>query len=336
VNRLDVALLRGLRQASGWTPVSDFAQALQVDPARIRERLGELNAAGFQIEDRPGHGIRLMGETDRLVGDDLLSRMGEGAWLREVVVFEETSSTNDQALRLGRSGADAGVLFVAERQTAGRGRFGRVWESAPHAGLWCSVLLRPAIRMDAWPRLTTAAAVGLARGMELSAPIQVKIKWPNDLYWNGRKLGGILMETGVDARGEPFAVLGFGINVNQERFPEPLQGQAASVRIAAGGAFQDRPALAARVLDCLGAALHRAESGGFGELLEEARRRSLMLGHWVRLEQAENRGGALIEGIAESLDSEGRLEVRLAGGGVVQCTGGEVTVLSGGWQSRAG
>jgi BirA family biotin operon repressor/biotin-[acetyl-CoA-carboxylase] ligase len=336
VNRLDVALLRGLRQACGWRSVSDFADALGVDPVRIHERLEVLTAAGFQIEDRPGQGIRLMGGSDRLVGDDLLSRMDEPPWLREVVVFKETSSTNDHALRLGRSGAEAGVLFVAERQTAGRGRFGRVWESAPNEGLWCSVLLRPVLQIWAWPRLTTAAAVGLARGLEISAPVSVKIKWPNDLYWNGRKLGGILMETGVDVRGEPFAVLGFGINVNQEQFPEYLRGQAASVRIAAGGALQDRPALAARVLECLGAALQRAEAGGFDELLEDARRRSLMLGHWVRLEQAEHPGGTVIEGIAEDLDSEGRLEVRLAGGGLVNCPGGEVTVLAGGWQGMSG
>ena len=123
MNPLDVALLRSLRQANGGTPVSDLAQEWGVDPQQIWERVNELREAGFQIEEKPGHGIELLGASDRLVGDDLMARLGSECWLREVVVFEETGSTNDHALRLGRSGAAGGVLFVAERQSAGRGRF---------------------------------------------------------------------------------------------------------------------------------------------------------------------------------------------------------------------
>jgi BirA family biotin operon repressor/biotin-[acetyl-CoA-carboxylase] ligase len=308
-----------------------LAQEWGVDPQQIWERVNELREAGFQIEEKPGHGIELLGASDRLVGDDLMARLGSECWLREVVVFEETGSTNDHALRLGRSGAAGGVLFVAERQTAGRGRFGRVWDSAPHAGLWCSLLLRPLVGQEFWARLTTAAAVGLAVGLEKAAPISIRIKWPNDLLWQGRKLAGILMETGVDSAGAPFAVLGFGINVNQDEFPEALRAQAASVRMAAGGIRQDRPALAAMVLQSLGAAIRQVETGRFEAVLDEARRRSALLGHWVQLGNGAVAGGSLVEGIAQDLDSEGRLEVRLVDGSLVKCAGGEVTVLGGGW-----
>src|SRR4029434_10201311 len=118
--------------------------------------------------------------------------------IRDVIVFEETDSTNEQASKMGESGALGGLAIFAERQTAGRGRFGRRWDSASHRGLWFSLLLRPSLPMAHSPRMTTWAAVAMADAIEQTSGLAVQIKWPNDLQSHGRKLAGILIETGSD------------------------------------------------------------------------------------------------------------------------------------------
>ena len=152
--------------------------------------------------------------------------------VREIVVFEETGSTNELVLQRGRQGADAGLIIFAERQNAGRGRFGRRWESAPHRGLWFSLLLRPALPLARWARLTTWAAVAVAAAVERVAGRRASIKWPNDVFLDGKKVAGILIESGTDGAGLPFAVVGIGVNVNHEPsdFPPELGDRATSLK----------------------------------------------------------------------------------------------------------
>ncbi len=325
MNPADVALLRSLRGASRPVSASELSSSLGLSLATLEERIKELRASGFAIEEQPVLGYLLTGASDRLIGDDLLSRCEPDTGVREVIVFEETDSTNDLAAHLGRIGAEGGVLFVAERQRSGRGRFGRRWASASHLGLWCSLLVRPRLEVAHWPLLTTAAAVGIARGVEQYAGVAVQVKWPNDLLWCGKKLAGILIETGTDNLHNAFAVVGFGINVNhlESDFPEELRNVAASVRIANGRGSLNRPELAAAVLKELGKALQEVEAGRFDSLREEASRRSTLLGKWVQLQSASG----TVEGLAEGLDPEGRLEVRTAQGSIVALSGGEVSVL---------
>ncbi len=322
---VDVALLQALRAELGFSPAGELAQEAGVSLAVLEERLDGLRAAGFEIEMRPGLGCRLLSSPDRLIADDLWARMGENALVREIVVFEETDSTNERAADLGRHGAAPGVAIFAEGQTAGRGRFGRRWESRSHAGVWLSLLLRPALPMALWPRLTTAAAVGLAKAVETMTGTRALIKWPNDVLIDGRKVAGILVETGVSAKAEPFAVLGIGVNVNQERqdFPGELRERATSLREASGRRI-DRPTLAVALLQELERQLCQLNAT-FPDTLTEAARRSSLLGRWVRL----GAGDGVIEGMAESLDAEGHLMLRDVGGFLHRLSAGEVTVLAG-------
>ncbi|MES2569569.1 MAG: biotin--[acetyl-CoA-carboxylase] ligase, partial [Verrucomicrobiota bacterium] len=262
---------------------------------------------------------------DRLIADDLWARLGPSTLVRDIVVFKETDSTNDLAARLGRNGAAGGVAIFAERQNAGRGRFGRRWQSADSLGLWESILLRPEWPVAHWPRLTTCVAVAIAWAIEKTLHLpggRVEIKWPNDLQIGGKKIAGILIETGADRSLRPFAVVGFGINANHGSadFPEELSGKASSLREIEGKAV-DRAALAVAIFQELEAWLPLI-GNGFERIIAEATRRSCIVGGWIRLRGAD----ALIEGVAEGLDPEGRLLVR-DGGGTLHClSGGEVTV----------
>jgi BirA family biotin operon repressor/biotin-[acetyl-CoA-carboxylase] ligase len=316
---LDARLLRELRANTVHLLPGDFANALDVPGEQIAEAFTRLRGAGFDIEERPGLGCRLLASPDRLVADDLHARLGDCPLAREILVFEETGSTNDVAMRLGREGHAAGLLVFAERQTAGRGRFGRRWDSAPHAGLWFSLLLRPEFPTRFWPRLTTWAGVCMAAAIEHATGLAAKLKWPNDVLIRGKKVAGILTECSSDAAGGMFAVVGIGLNVNHDAMPAEIADRAASLRQITGRKL-DRSALATVIVAELAARLPGVDTT-FDAILADAARRSSILGKWIRLDAA----GTSFEGFAERLDVEGNLLLRLADGTVRTMTAGEVS-----------
>ncbi len=211
------------------------------------------------------------------------------------------------------------MLVFAERQTAGRGRFGRRWESAPHAGLWFSLLLRPAFATPLWVRLTTWAGVCVAAAIERATGLTAQVKWPNDVLVGGKKVAGILTECSSDMAQGMFAVVGIGVNVNQEALPAELADRAASLRQSTGRTL-DRSALAAGIVTELAARMPALETA-FDSILAEAARRSSILGKWIRLDAP----AATFEGRAESLDADGNLLLRLPDGILRTMTAGEVT-----------
>jgi BirA family biotin operon repressor/biotin-[acetyl-CoA-carboxylase] ligase len=316
---LDARLLRELRAIAVHLPHGDFADALAVPREQITTAFARLRDAGFDIEEKPGIGCRLLASPDRLIADDLLARIGDCPLAREILTFEETASTNDVAARLGREGRAGGLLVFAERQTAGRGRFGRRWDSAPHAGLWFSLLLRPAFATPLWGRLTTWAGVCVAAAIGRATGLDAQVKWPNDVLVGGKKVAGILTECSSDTAGAMFAVVGIGVNVNHEAMPTELADRAASLRQIAGRTL-DRSAIAAAIVTELAARLPEVETA-FAGILAEAARRSPVLGRWIRFDAA----AASYEGHAESLDADGNLLLRLADGTLRTMTAGEVS-----------
>ena len=322
---LDARLLVALRAAAVHLLPGDFGEVLGVPREQIASALTRLRGAGFDIEEKPGLGCRLLASPDRLIADDLLARIGSGTpacgnpLAREILTFEETSSTNDVAARIGREGHAGGLLVFAERQTAGRGRFGRRGDSAPHAGLWVSLLLRPAVATPLWVRLTTWAGVCVAAAIERVTGLRTQVKWPNDVLIGGKKIAGILTECASDTGHRMFAVVGIGLNVNHDAMPADIADRAASLRQIAGRTF-DRSEIAAAIVTELASCLPDVDTA-FHTILAEAARRSPIIGKWIRLDAA----GTSFAGRAESLDPEGNLLLRLADGTLRTMTAGEVS-----------
>lgn len=173
---------------------------------------------------------------DRLIAAELRTGLAGCRIGNEIVVVEETGSTNDLAWEAGGRGAPEGFVAFAERQTAGRGRYGRRWESAPHLGLWFSVLLRPILTLRESPQLTALLAEVVAATITEESGCGATIKQPNDVYIGDRKVAGVLVEGRTAPDGEYVAVAGIGINVNQtlEDFPEELRKTAGSLAMATG------------------------------------------------------------------------------------------------------
>ncbi len=234
-----------------------------------------------------------------------------------VVHHVTLDSTNQQALAAARSGAAAGLVVVAEEQTAGRGRLGRTWIAPRGAALLLSVLLRPQIAPDQLHRLTVAGALAMAEAVEAVCGLRPTLKWPNDLLVGERKLAGVLAEADIDGPVVKAVVVGIGINVSWDDFPSDLAGIATSCSTEVG-----RPVSR---LDVLDAFLRRA-SVRFADLdaaFVEYRIRLATIGRAVRVELAS---GSL-HGLAVDIKPDGTLLVETATEGVVEVTAGDVVHL---------
>ena len=189
---------------------------------------------------------------DRLSGPKLRAGLGHGTIGREIIVLDETTSTNDVVLQMANGGAPEGLVVFAEHQTAGRGQRGNVWESAAGKGLLCSILLRPNVAVQDSPRLVDWAVKAIAWTVESACLRKATIKPPNDIYIDGRKVAGVLVEMRAQPGAPHLAVAGIGVNVNQtpSHFPEQLRDRATSLAIVLGGPV-DRNALAIALLRSL-------------------------------------------------------------------------------------
>ena len=187
--------------------------------------------------------------SDRLIATELHAGLEGCRMGHEVVVVEETASTNDLVWEAAERGVQAGFVALAERQTKGRGQYGRRWESAPYQGLWLSVLLKPALTLPESPRLTALLAEVVSSTIAAETGTSPAIKPPNDIYLSGRKVAGVLVEGRTAADGSYVAVAGIGINVNQtiDDFPEELRGTAGSLAMMTGKTIS-RPKLAIALL----------------------------------------------------------------------------------------
>lgn len=235
--------------------------------------------------------------------------------------FQRVSSTSDVLRQLAREGHPEGTVVVAREQTGGRGRRGRGWVSPAGLGLYLSVLLRPTgLEAARVPRLTVLSAVAARRGILGATGLSAGIKWPNDLWMSGLKLGGILAEGSADS-----VVIGIGLNVGAD-LPKELEGRATSLSREKGRVVDSEPVLqevTRQLLDLY----RRWREQGFGSgvwdlLMEEYRQASILLGRPVRVITGRGKYG----GLAQDVDEDGRLLVRVGPGDVRALSSADVSV----------
>jgi BirA family biotin operon repressor/biotin-[acetyl-CoA-carboxylase] ligase len=174
--------------------------------------------------------------SDRLVAEELQVNLGSAVIGREIIVLEQTGSTNDAILRVANANTKEGLVLFAEHQIAGRGQHGNRWESAAGKGLWFSILLRPRIDLASSPQLTAWAAEAISGAIENEFPLTPTIKLPNDVQIDECKVAGVLVEMRAQKNAPHLAIAGIGVNVNQSRedFPKELQNRAISLAMAIG------------------------------------------------------------------------------------------------------
>ncbi len=193
----------------------ELANRSGISAGDLDRRLTPYFVAGYPIEIHPQGTICLREPPDVWCAEEILGRCPRTAsgpaW--NPLLLAETTSTNDVARDQGRRGEPAGFVIAASRQTAGRGRLGRAWESPPGSGLYVSILLRPDLHAGETSRLPILASVAAVDAVEAVTGTRPQIKWPNDLLLGERKLGGLLVETEMAGSRLAFAVIGIGLNV---------------------------------------------------------------------------------------------------------------------------
>lgn len=236
---------------------------------------------------------------------------------RPVQCFQEVTSTNDLVLELARAGAPEGHVIFAETQTKGRGRLGRPWVSQSGMSLTFSFLIRPPWRDTS--RFSLCAAVAIARVLQRFTRKNVGIKWPNDIYIDGKKVCGVLCESSNRAM-----VVGVGLNIFQkeEDFEPALTGKAGSLSMYSDETI-DRVSLAASLLNELDA-IYDTLPGAFDNLIAECESKSVLLGREVQVDM----GSKQLSGRVVGMSTEGALQVRQLSGEKATIVSGEVTCLS--------
>ena len=239
-------------------------------------------------------------------------------------VLEETTSTNDVAKRAAKLGAPHGATWVADAQTAGRGRQGRAWIAPRGEALLVSVLLRLACPPARLPPLSLAA--GLAARDAVAKAVRrdatVALKWPNDVLVDGRKVAGVLVEAMLAGSRVEGVVVGVGVNVHTRVFPEEIAATAGSIALFGSPASPppDRAAVLVDLLEGLSRDLELVAARGLGLVRARLHAAHALRGERVRSESAG-------EGVAEDIDDDGRLCVRRDDGVLVRWSAGEVHLV---------
>jgi BirA family biotin operon repressor/biotin-[acetyl-CoA-carboxylase] ligase len=249
-----------------------------VELDRIHGDLDEFEAFGFSLERHPYWGVAYRGPAARLCPDLIEDRLGTRRIGRRVAVWNQVSSTNDLAARAAASTANEGLVILAEGQVAGRGRRGRTWIAPYRSSILMSVLLFPPDALAETAYLTALGAVATAELVTDWTGCPARIKWPNDVRVDGRKIAGVLVERGQGA------VIGIGLNANvaPEDFPSEFAASATSLQILTGGSV-DRSELARGLIQRLDAWYERGRNEGPDSLNGPWRDRSEHLGAMVQV-----------------------------------------------------
>jgi len=301
-----------------------ISETLGVSRTAVWKQISQLRLLGYRIEAVTSRGYRLEAGPDRLLAEELRARLDTALIGREIQCLDEIDSTNLRLMELAEQGAGEGLVLFADRQTAGKGRLGRRWESPGGVNLYLSVLLRPQIQPWHAPQLTFLSAVAVARAIEQVTGLQPRVKWPNDLLLAQCKVAGLLNEMSAETDAVHCVVLGIGINVNmrREQFPADLRYPATSLLLETGQNVS-RLELAAALLQELDRLYSRFRHEGIAPLLDAWRTLCDLVGRRVRVSGA----GPELQGLVTGIDDEGALLLELPDGGQERILAGDVSPL---------
>jgi len=295
-----------------------IAEEVSCSRSEVWRLIEQLRSLGVDVAGHQATGYRLRSVPDLLLPEIVRPLLRGTVFDAHLHHFYKIGSTNTTAMTAASEGAPEGSVFLAEEQTAGRGRGSNAWQSPQSTGIYCSVVLRPALSPSEALLLSLAAGIAVRAAIEqVDSRVKPDLKWPNDLLIDGKKICGILTEMNAEVTRVRYIVVGIGINVNQTSFPAELG--ATSLRLVTGSEWS-RVELVAALLKSL--------DREYRQLLENADARASILrrftensswvqGKDVRIEE----NGSAFEGTTDGLDARGFLRVRTQGG--VQ------TVLSG-------
>lgn len=228
-------ILRLLRSTDGYISGQELCNRFGVSRTAVWKAITQLKEAGYEIEAQQNKGYRLMAAPDLMTEAEIKSLMHTEWVAKEVLYFDTIDSTNTKAQELAEKGYPSGTLVVADKQESGKGRRGRSWVSPSGTGIFMTLMIKPDINPNNASMLTLVAALAVAKAITSVTGEEAMIKWPNDIVVNSKKVCGILTEMNAQFDYINHIVVGIGINVHNESFPEEISQMASSLMIEAGG-----------------------------------------------------------------------------------------------------
>ena len=228
-------ILRLLRSADGHISGQELCNRFGVSRTAVWKAINQLKEAGYEIEAQQNKGYKLMAAPDLMTEAEIKSLMHTEWVAKEVLYFDTIDSTNTKAQELAEKGYPSGTLVVADKQESGKGRRGRSWVSPSGTGIFMTLMIKPDINPNNASMLTLVAALAVAKAITSVTGEEALIKWPNDIVVNSKKVCGILTEMNAQFDYINHIVVGIGINVHNESFPEEISQMASSLMIEAGG-----------------------------------------------------------------------------------------------------
>lgn len=227
-------ILKMLRETDGYVSGQELCNKFGVSRTAVWKAINQLKENGYEIEAVQNKGYHLLSAPDIMDKTELES-IHATEWAGcEIYYFDSIDSTNTKAKELAEEGHPSGTLVVADRQTAGKGRRGRSWESPTGIGIFMTLMLKPEINSNNASMLTLVAAMATTRAIRRVTGVPAMIKWPNDIVMNGKKVCGILTEMSAQFDYINHIVIGIGINVHNEDFSEEIAKTASSLYLESG------------------------------------------------------------------------------------------------------
>ncbi|MBO8129298.1 MAG: biotin--[acetyl-CoA-carboxylase] ligase [Peptococcaceae bacterium] len=317
------AILRYLKKRPAWVSGEEICQVFNLSRTAVWKHINALRRDGYTIEARPRKGYRLVSPPDLLLPEEITEGLHTRIIGYPYLYYPVLDSTNNQAKQLAQDGAGEGTVVLAEEQTGGRGRMGRRWHS-PRGGLWFSIILRPPFEPARAAGATFVAAVACVKAIRSYMDVGVGIKWPNDLVYRGRKMGGILTELSAEMDRINFLVVGIGLNINNSTdiLPPGLRANVITLRQIAGREVSRKEILQA-VLQEFEEWYLRWCREGLGPVLETWKFYNTCIGSEIYVKGP----GGEWHGRALDVDEEGALLLQTGSGEVKRILSGDVALV---------
>ncbi len=299
----------------------EICEQLGISRTAVWKHIHTLQQEGYAIETGHRKGYRLISQRDALLPPEV-HQYRETKWMGNEIIYHETISSTNHWAKEHKAELAHGTIVVANEQIRGRGRMGRQWNSSKGEGIWMTIVLLPELPMLDGGKITQMAAVAMLQAIKQETGLTVKIKWPNDLLIEEKKVCGILTEMTGELNQMEHLFIGIGLNVNQKFFPADIQATAVSLYSATQQHLSRRRLMAAflkKFENHYDAYVNHQE---YNPVLEVARSESSLLGKPVNV----FRGEKIQPATAVEIHEDGRLEVVYTNGTRELLSGGEVSI----------
>lgn len=300
----------------------ELSKKLGVTRAAVWKHINSLKESGYNIESVSKKGYKLTLCPDILTYEEVKNHLNTEFIGRNIIHFDELDSTNSYAKKVAETLDGEGHVVITEKQLSGRGRMGRPWSSQNNNGIWMSIILKPKVSIFEVSKITqvAAAAVNLAFA---KLGVHTKIKWPNDLIINDKKVCGILTEMNSEINVINHVVVGIGINVNNDKddFCDELKDIATSIKIETSKELK-RNILLAEILNNFESLYKDLNNNDFSRSLDICRKNSYVIGKEINLIKNQE----VKEAKAIDINNDGELVVKYKSGEIEKIISGEISV----------